>query len=1846
MAAVGGLLFALALGVTQAQAYSCPDTIGTPTIPSPQYTLTSSGCSAGFVAGGLSSVLINDDGAADSFAQFDNLNGETQFTIQSSVTTGASCVQGDNSIYFGNTTNYKVATGGSASCTTTITLTSGTVLAFTANYNAAVSTTTAVSLTGVTFTPAAPAPTVTGLSVSAGKTSGNVNVTISGTNFDTTAANNTVKFGTSTATIVGSPTATSIVATAPAHAAGVVHVTVTTAAGTSTTSVSDQFTYLDNPTITAAFSPTSIPSGGSSTLTLTIANPNATTLTGVGVAASALPANLSGSSPGTTCSGATATLSSGSLSLSGGTLNGSSSCQVTLTVTSSTPSIYNYTTGVVSAGGPASLSGSTATTPTGLTVVTPVTATQAVASKVLTQNGLAASFTPVTGGGGTAPLSYSVSPALPTGLSMASGSGAITGTPTVASGATTYTVTVTDANSTTATNTFSLTVNGAVTATQAIASKVLTQNTAASFTPVTGGGGTTPLSYSVSPALPSGLSMAAGSGAITGTPTVASGATTYTVTVTDANSATATNTFSLTVNGAVTATQAIASKVLTQNALAASFTPVTGGGGTAPLSYSVSPALPTGLSMAAGSGAITGTPTVASAATTYTVTVTDANSATATNTFSLTVNGAVTATQAIASKVLTQNTAASFTPVTGGGGTTPLSYSVSPALPSGLSMAAGSGAITGTPTVTSAAATYTVTVTDANSATATNTFSLTVNGAVTATQAIASKVLTQNALAASFTPVTGGGGTAPLSYSVSPALPSGLSMAAASGAITGTPSVSSAATTYTVTVTDANNAFATATFSLTVNGAFAATQVIASKILTQNTAAPSFKPVIGGGGTAPLSYSVSPALPTGLSMAPSTGVITGTPSVSSAAATYTVTVTDANSATATATFSLTVNGAVTATQVIASKNLTQNVAATSFTPVAGGGGAAPLSYSVAPALPSGLNMAPATGAITGTPLVTSVTATYTVTVTDTNSATATATFGLTINGAVTATQAIASKVLTQNVAATSFTPVTGAGGAAPLSYLVSPALPSGLSMASATGAITGTPSVGSAATSYTVTVTDASNATATASFSLAVTGAVSVTPAVASKILTQNASVSFTPVTVTGGAGPLSYTISPALPAGLSIAAATGVITGTPTAGASATYTVTVTDANQATATASFSLTINGAVTATQALASKVLTQNVATTSFTPVTGAGGTAPLTYSVSPALPGGLSMASASGAITGTPSASSAAASYTVTVTDANDATASAGFNLAVDAALTTTQAVAAATLVQNAAAAPFTPVTASGGAGALSFALSGGTLPSGLSFSTSSGQIAGTPTATLAATTFTVTVTDQTVPVAQTSSKTFTLTVIAATPTITAISPNTGPTTGGTSVVVTGTNLTGATSVRFGGANATSFIVAGPTRITAVTPAGSLGTVDVTVTTPGGTSAVSSADQFTYAVPADSLRLANLQRTVTPVVAQASGQAIVGAIDRAVSDGFGGAGGPLVSPSGNGVRFNFSADSDEQADASGATNARDPFRSTNNWFESAGRGFAPPRPPRGDGAASSRTSDAFAALGYAEPGKAPPLRAREPREWLGWAEISGATLNRWTSPTAFNAIAAVPTIYGDQVNVIGGLTRLVTPSFLVGALAGWETFDYRSDPIQGRLKGDGWTVGAYSGWKPTSSLRFDAAVAYSGIGYDGTAGTASGSFAGSRFLASGGLTGSFESYGLLIEPSARVYALWEREKAYVDSLGTLLPERTFSTGRASGGVKVAYPLAWSEAVTLSPYAGLYGDYYFNTDDALIAGAAAVQPVFDGWSARAMLGVGAQFAGGGQFSIGGERSGLGGNFGIWTYRARASIPFAAQ
>lgn len=87
---------------------------------------------------------------------------------------------------------------------------------------------------------------------------------------------------------------------------------------------------------------------------------------------------------------------------------------------------------------------------------------------------------------------------------------------------------------------------------------------------------------------------------------------------------------------------------------------------------------------------------------------------------------------------------------------------------------------------------------------------------------------------------------------------------------------------------------------------------------------------------------------------------------------------------------------------------------------------------------------------------------------------------------------------------------------------------------------------------------------------------------------------------------------------------------------------------------------------------------------------------------------------------------------------------------------------------------------------------------------------------------------------------------AAPPVVTGVSPASGA--GGTTVTITGTGLTGATSVGFGSTSRATPTAVTDTRLNAVAPPGPTGTVPVTVTTPAGTSAASSTAQFTFAAP--------------------------------------------------------------------------------------------------------------------------------------------------------------------------------------------------------------------------------------------------------------------------------------------------------------------------------------------------------------------------------------------------------------
>jgi len=880
-------------------------------------------------------------------------------------------------------------------------------------------------------------------------------------------------------------------------------------------------------------------------------------------------------------------------------------------------------------------------------------------------NGACTGAAAVVPSGGTAPYSYSWAP-----------SGGI-GPTTTGRCFGTYTCTITDANGCSITRTFNITQPTALTTTGA-QSTILCNGGTGSAT-VTPSGGTGPYSYSWAP---SGGAGATAIGLFAGT--------TYTVTVTDASGCTATRTFTFTQPTALAATQS-QTNILCNGTCTGSAAVVVSGG-TGPYSYAWTP---TGGIAATTTGRCFGN---------YTCTITDANGCTLTRTFNITQPTALTTTGA-QSTILCNGGTGSAT-VTPSGGTGPYSYSWAP-----------TGGIGATATGLLAGTTYTVTVTDASGCTATRTFTFTQPTALTTTGAQSTILCNGGTGSATVTP---SGGTGPYSYSWAP-----------TGGIGATATGLLAGTTYTVTVTDANGCTATRTFTFTQPTALAATQ--SQTNILCNGACTGSAAVVASGGTGPYSYAWTP---TGGIAATTTGRCFGN---------YTCTITDANGCTLTRTFNITQPTALTTTGAQSTILCNGGTGSATVTP---SGGTGPYGYSWAP---SGGTGATATGLLTGT--------TYTVTVTDANGCTATRTF--------TFTQPTALAATTSTTPATCGNPngsasVSASGGTGPYSYAWAP---SGGTGATATGLLAGSytctitdasgctltrtitvvnsggptanisafanvscfggsngsatvvmvggtgpftyawsPSGGTGATAsgliagvYVVTVTDANGCIATATATItqppAFTSTAIATPALCNGGNTGTASVS-----TTGGAGGNNYNWTPGNPTGDGSANVTGLTAGT--------WSVTVTDVNGCTTTATVAVTQPTAL-ATTTTATAVLC-NGGNTGSASVNVTGGTGPYNYNWTPGNPTG----DGTNTITGL-----TAATWSVTVTDANGCTTTATVNVTQPTALAATTSFTQATCGNSNGSAA---VSVTGGVGPYSYAWS----PSGGTGATASGLTAG------------------------------------------------------------------------------------------------------------------------------------------------------------------------------------------------------------------------------------------------------------------------------------------------------------------------------------------------------------------------------------------------------------------------------------------------------------------------------------------------------------------------------------------
>ena len=836
-------------------------------------------------------------------------------------------------------------------------------------------------------------------------------------------------------------------------------------------------------------------------------------------------------------------------------------------------------------------------------------------------------------------------------------------------------------------------------------------------------GGTGALTYELSPALPAGLSFDPATREIRGTPTVASSATEYTLTARDEDGDEASITFDITIEedqipsfGAAT----IPDRTVVVGTGYAFFYPralpaATGGNGA--LTYELSPALPAFLSFDPATREIRGIPTVASLATEYTLTARDEDGDEASIRFDITVEadqmpsfGGVDPIPAQTAKVRIPFTLP-LPRATGGNGIRNSrivlqlgASAVADISAWGLRYDFATHSLTGTPTRTLARKTFRLISFDRDGDEASITFDVTIEANEMPSFAFGSAIPAQIAdlgRAFELTLPAASGGDGALTYELSPALPAGLRFDPATRAITGTPTVVSSATDYTLTARDEDGDEAMYTVNIEVVDRMPSFPAVPLSPVAGRVGSlfayslPSASSSDGNRAYAlSLRYTLSPALPADLRFDPATREITGTPTVVSSATDYTLTARDLDGDEASITFNIVIGtdampsfdaGAQTVFQYRTGRAVNQ------LLPTASGGDGT-LTYTLRTALPSGLSFDAATRSITGTPSALpsgslSRRGTYIWVAADedgdeailnlriTIQADTVPLFGdpLPIGSRIGADGSLLTRPFLEWAVGSNIDLVLpeAARGNGVLTYGLTPALPSGLTFDAARRAITGTtPTAPAAKATYTLTATDEDGDAGSVQFDIIIVADTmpSFDSATPTEAQTATVGIPFTLTlpAATGGNGRLRYSLTPALSAGLEFFAATRQIQGTPTQGSpSTTYTLTATDEDDDTATYTVDIDVNGIPSF---LSDPVPSQTGRVGSafdlqLPAASGSDGTP--TYTLTPTLPSGLVFDAATRVLSGTPTVAVAQQTYTLTVADEDDDMATTTFSLVVE-----------------------------------------------------------------------------------------------------------------------------------------------------------------------------------------------------------------------------------------------------------------------------------------------------------------------------------------------------------------------------------------------------------------------------------------------------------------------------------------------------------------------------------------------------------------------------------------------------
>ena len=884
-----------------------------------------------------------------------------------------------------------------------------------------------------------------------------------------------------------------------------------------------------------------------------------------------------------------------------------------------------------------------------------------------------------------------------------------------------------------------------------------------SFTPLFAvpGTGTAPYTYTIiSGTLPTGLAFDSSTGTVYGTPTDSYGTNNIVFGVIDANGFTAqtTATVTYTVYVRISATAYTTPQYLEVGVVVTPYSPLIAINGTGAYTYSNVGAIPAGLTYSFLTGRLSGIPTVASNATS-TFSVQDSYNAvaTTTSTVNFTVYSAITATATTTAQITEVGIATSFTPLraTGGSGTY-IYYVVSGNLPPGLTLNSSTGLVSGTPAASYSTATVIFGVRDSagGQAAATSSVSYTTYSVITATANTTAQTMEAGVQISAFTPLVAAGGSGSYIYSVlgAPPLPAGLTYNSSTGLLSGTPTLGLGAITLTFTVADTVGGVATTTSAVNIN-IYPALTTTASATTVQNLdiliPMVSFNPLTATGGTGAYTYYVGVGiLPAGITLNPTTGLLSGTPTTIYSTSPVTIKVRDSFVVSSTAsTINFSVNPTISA---VATNSVSQNyevgTTIVSFYPLVASGGAQPYTYTASTLLPAGLSLNSTTGLISGTPTTPTSSTNIGFTVTDSLGQTASTTVNITFTvfAVITATaNNTTTRLFTPNQVITPFNPLTAANGSGLYTYSVSAgSLPAGISLNTSTGSISGTPTVTGTST-FTISVKDSINVVAATTSGIQTVYIASPITATANPTTTQNLEVgvtttSFTPLTATGGTGTYTYYISSgALPAGLSLNTTTGAVTGIPsvdTVGTGGGYPVfAVKDSlnNIASTVAGVSYYVYAHITATSANSVAILTVGKSYSYSYPLLAANGTGSYTYYVSSGtFPSGISINSSTGVVSGTPTSTYSTANVVISVKDSYNvvATTTGTISFTVTQIISTASSTTTVSGTQNSAISSFNPFSSvSNGTTPYTYYVSSGTLPTGITIDSSSGVVSGTPT---------------------------------------------------------------------------------------------------------------------------------------------------------------------------------------------------------------------------------------------------------------------------------------------------------------------------------------------------------------------------------------------------------------------------------------------------------------------------------------------------------------------------------------